>query len=499
MTDTTCLNVASQPLMNTQFAQLGALDALNDAGLLDKVTGYSGVSSGAFVMALAATPNLTMNSRKFREVWPGWSNMVPMSAGGKMSDPLLSEHYHKRVLSQVLPETFEELKIPLAVVAVAYDNEKAAAMIDENKAQPMVVSDGNLPKAVITSSSAMMGPGCPRCMSGFQAKDFRGHWPVADGFLKDEYGTLGLAALEPCGNLLHFQPQNFAQQLTPTKNSDLDTQPTNVVSLGLDIPSSGIMSMLWDSMLKPINRVRMATLQGKMPLGGMANQDEIWEKLQYETAYDHMTEMLDQPMQVHEKPIDDEKHYFVDLNLKKHWDNIRGWGERKWDQKFDTQHAEYWDKTIPRRNKMVGERNAMLANGTLSYRACGNGLGAPRCNRQGEKIARYGFRSSKPSLRSVMEKLMPENPLAPIAPLPRAAPRAAPMPRASKGFGKGKGLMTKGFGKGKGKLKAKQLAQARADSMPTQEAGTNLVNPAKALNGIFSNIAPKSKGPHVMR
>merc|ERR1719265_1094232 len=381
--------------MNTQFAQLGALDALQDAGLLDKVTGYSGVSSGAFVMALAATKNMSANSRKFREIWPGWSNIVPDTAGGKMADPLLSKHYHERVLQHVIPSHFHHLKTPLAVTSVAYDDEQAAAMIDEKKAQPMVVSDGPLPESVITSSSAMMGPGCPRCLSGFQAKDYRGHWPVADGFLKDEYGTLGLAALEPCDNLLHFQPQNFAQQLTPTKNSDLDTQPLNVLSLGLDVPSSGIMSMAWDQLLKPINRIRKLRFMGSKPLGGMANQDEIWEKIQYESAYDHMTELLDQPVQVHEKPMDDEEHYFVDLNLKKHWDNIRGWGERKWDQKFDTQHAEYWDKTAERRNKMVGDRNALLKDGTLSYRPCGNGKGAPACNSNGERIMSWVFPKAK--------------------------------------------------------------------------------------------------------
>merc|ERR1719386_221051 len=129
ITRTKCLNIASQPLMNTQFAQLGALDALSDAGLMDKVTGLSGVSSGAFVMALAATNNFSHNSRRFREIWPGWSNLVP-SGGGKMKDPDLSAFYHKRVLSRVLPASFEELKIPLAVVSVAYDNEEAAAKVD---------------------------------------------------------------------------------------------------------------------------------------------------------------------------------------------------------------------------------------------------------------------------------------------------------------------------------------------------------------------------------
>merc|ERR1719387_317040 len=70
-----CLNMASLPLMNTQFAQLGTIDALESEGLLDKVTGLSGVSSGAFVTALAASKNRSLASSNFRSVWPGWGNM----------------------------------------------------------------------------------------------------------------------------------------------------------------------------------------------------------------------------------------------------------------------------------------------------------------------------------------------------------------------------------------------------------------------------------------
>jgi len=386
-----CMNLASQPLMNTQFAQLGALDALRDANLLEKVTGMSGVSSGAFVLALAATQDFKNNSRSFRNIWPGWANMIPkdqfLKTGGKMADPHLSSWYEKRVLNNVLPASFEELKIPLAVVAVAYDDEKAAEKIDGTRAKPVVISDGNLAEAVIVSSSAMMGKGCPRCNSGFQAKTFRGHFPTADGFLLDEYGTLGLSALAQCDNLIHFQPINYAQQLAPTKNKDLDTSPKNVVTLGIDVPSSGIMSMLWDQVLNPINNFRNQFAMGNVPLGKLANQDEIWEKIEYETAYDHMMEQLDKPMNM--DPQDDEKHWFVDLDLKQHWENIRGWGEKMWDNKFDGQHGKYWDSTAERRNTMIGERNAKLKSGALSFKPCGNGMGAPECNKLGQRIPKY--------------------------------------------------------------------------------------------------------------
>merc|ERR1719191_1524823 len=128
---TNCLNVASQPLMNTQFAQLGALDALNDAGLMHKVTGMSGVSSGSFVTALAATHNFSENSRKFRQVWPGWTNIVPR--GTEANDPDLSENYRSRVLKHALPQSFEELKIPIGITATAYQDEKAAASVDGDR------------------------------------------------------------------------------------------------------------------------------------------------------------------------------------------------------------------------------------------------------------------------------------------------------------------------------------------------------------------------------
>merc|ERR1719272_985008 len=101
-----------------------------------------------------------------------------------------------------------------------------------------------------------------------------------------------------------------------------------------------------------------------MPLGKAANQDEVWEKIQYETAYDHMLERLDEPMKIDAK--DDEEHYFVDLKLQKHWDNMRGWAEKALDKKANAQHTEYWDKTAARREGMIAERNVLLAKGTLS-------------------------------------------------------------------------------------------------------------------------------------
>jgi len=365
-----CLNMASLPLMNTQFAQLGALDALNDEGLMRKVTGVSGVSSGAFVTAIAASRNQSAASETFRRTWPGWSNL------GSNKDPDMSRLYQEKVLDLVLPATFEELKVPLAVTAVHYADEKAAKNIDNKKAEPFVISHGPLAESVIVSSSAMIGKGCPKCESGFQAKEFRGVWPVADGFLKDEYGTLGLAALAPCPNLLHIMPQNFPQQLTPTRNENLDTSPRNVVSLGVDVPSSGIMSMLWDGMRQSKAFKFMKTINPMMdiPMKWIgANEDEAWEKIEYETAYTHMKEELDKPMMIGEEP----NHFFVDLNLIEHWKPMRGKAEEKWDDKNDKQHTEYWAKTAERRNEMIGERNKRMSSGQLSYRKGGNGEGAP--------------------------------------------------------------------------------------------------------------------------
>jgi len=364
-----CLNMASLPLMNTQFAQLGAIDALESAGLMDKVTGLSGVSSGAFVTAIAASKNRTKASEAFRQHWPGWGKL------GK-KDPEFSQNYKEQVLDKVVPATFEELKIPLATVSVHYLSEKAAKEVDYKQAEPVISVDGDLPEAIIVSSSAMMGPGCPNCDSGFKAKNFRGMWPVADGFLLDEYGTFGLNALAPCQNLLHIMPQNGPQQLVPTLNTNLDTQPTNVVSLGLDVPSSAIMSMMWDQiretkMFKFMHTVNPMIDVPVKALG--ANEDENWEKIEYDTAYEHMKEMLDKPMLVGEEP----NHFFVDLNLMEHWGKFRGPLEQKFDEKNDKAHGDYWAKTVPRRNELIGERNTKIKAKKLSYRPGGNGKGAP--------------------------------------------------------------------------------------------------------------------------
>merc|ERR1719316_596331 len=114
---------------------------------MNKVTGMSGVSSGAFITALAATKNRSAASETFRKVWPGWMNF------GAMKDPEMSAKYKEKVLDKVLPKTFEELKIPTAIVAVKYEDEMAAKTIDNKKAYPVVLSDGDLAETVIASSS----------------------------------------------------------------------------------------------------------------------------------------------------------------------------------------------------------------------------------------------------------------------------------------------------------------------------------------------------------
>merc|ERR1719311_1301039 len=99
-------------------------------------------------MALAATKNRSRASSKFRSLWPGWSGM------GASKDPEFSENYKTQVLEKTLPQTFEELATPLAITAVHYEDENAAATIDNKKAEPVVVSDGLLPESIIASSSA---------------------------------------------------------------------------------------------------------------------------------------------------------------------------------------------------------------------------------------------------------------------------------------------------------------------------------------------------------
>merc|ERR1719191_1829894 len=105
-----CTNMALQPLMNTQFAMLGAMDALHEENLLQKITGSTGVSSGAFLAAIAATKDYPTASKTFRKVWPGWA------AFGK-KDPELSKNYREHVLQHVIPQNFEELNIPVALTA----------------------------------------------------------------------------------------------------------------------------------------------------------------------------------------------------------------------------------------------------------------------------------------------------------------------------------------------------------------------------------------------
>merc|ERR1719326_1668360 len=119
------------------------------------------------------------------------------------------------------------------------------------------------------------------------------------------------------------------------------------------------MSMMWDTMrrTKAFNFLKKMYGQFDLPIKAIgANEDETWEKVQYETAYQHMKEQLDQPMMVGEEP----NHFFVDLNLMEHWKGLRGKFEENWDKKADAQHAQYWVKTIPRRNEMIQDRNKKM-------------------------------------------------------------------------------------------------------------------------------------------
>merc|ERR1719420_704336 len=104
------------------------------------------------------------------------------------------------------------------------------------------------------------------------------------------------------------------------------------------------------------------------------NEDEDWEKLEHQTAFDHMKEMLDKPMMIGSEP----NHYFVDLGLIEHWEPFRGAFEKMLDKKADTDHAKYWKATMERRNEMIDARNKAISERTLSYKRGGNGLGAPK-------------------------------------------------------------------------------------------------------------------------
>jgi hypothetical protein len=291
----------------------------------------------------------------------------------------MSENYQKYLQeNDIIPSDFKELQIPLAVGAVKYADAKAASGPDWERAEPVVISDGDLLEAVTVSSSAMVGPGCPNCKMGFKAKTFRGLWPVADGFIVDEFGTLGLQALPKCDHVLHIVPANFKGQKTLVPGpTEIDTQPHEVVTLMIHAPSSSIMSMTWDMM-----REKVGTLGGMLPknvlpptqklLGKFANDDDLWDHATFDAGYKAIARLLDQPMEVRS-----DGHFIAEADTPEYWQPMRTSAEERFDRKNDEAHGDYWVKTAERRALFVKARQEKFKNGTLSYKKGGNGLGAP--------------------------------------------------------------------------------------------------------------------------
>jgi hypothetical protein len=359
MKEGSCLNVAFQPLLNTHYLLLGLMDGLRDENALEKVSGYSGVSSGAFIAALMATEDSKNKSALFRQTFPGWNSFG-------VKDPEVSENYGK-YLRTILPEKFEDLKTPTAVGLTKYVDDYAATTVDSKRSDALVVNNGNLIESVVTTSSAMIGPGCPKCNSGFSAKNFRGMWPVADGFLHDEYGTGSLAALPKCNRLMHVMPQNFMKQLVVPARKELDTEPQKMVTMAAYQGSSLLVaSMSFDGLNKPLNQLRQlgAPIDPKAvigPHGQLVHDQATWDKVLYESAYIEVRKLLDVPMQL----TDDKDHFLVEVDTAKHWKPMQTWVEKKWDEKFDDQHAQYWAKTKGRRDAKVEKRNIHLRQGKL--------------------------------------------------------------------------------------------------------------------------------------
>jgi len=352
-----CLNVGFQPLMNTQFMLLGQMDALRDEGALKKVTGLTGVSTGAFISALYATndKNATL---KFRKSWPGWSKLSKVQ-----KDPELSEGY-TTYLKTILPTRFDDLKIPLAITVTLFENELAAKDIDNKHAEPVLVNSGDLQEAIVASSSTMFGKGCPKCNDGFQAKYFRGLWPVTDGFLKDEYGTAGFNVLPKCQRALRVVPMNYEGQCGLPTRSQVDTIPKEMVTLVVTQPMSSVSSVFFEGAKEKGGKF-MQNLYPKSLVGKTRNSVAAWDEKIYEVAYKETKKVLDVPMKFHEK---DTNHFIATVKSQKELDDFRKPLEKMWDNKNQGGHAKYWASTEGRRNDMVFKRNAIAKTGKMPVR-----------------------------------------------------------------------------------------------------------------------------------
>merc|ERR1719160_1928114 len=149
----------------------------------------------------------------------------------------MSEGYHKH-LKQHLPETFEELKTPVAITSTAWANEYDAYARNTKNARALVSTTGGLHEAIIASSAAMTGPGCPNCLFGFKAKKHQGHSVVTDGADVDPDGTAGLVKLAKCDRVVHMYMQDYQHQFLSPLPHEVPNKPKHLVTIDLHQPLS---------------------------------------------------------------------------------------------------------------------------------------------------------------------------------------------------------------------------------------------------------------------
>lgn len=172
------------------FAHLGVLQALNENGLYPEV--ISGTSAGAFAGVLYADGNSPKDiaelfkEKKFQEFAE-----FGIPHGGFFK----STKFHSFLKSNLKAKTFEELKIPLHVVAT-----------DIEEGSLKIFSKGELPSAIVASCTVPLV---------FAPVEISGHYYVDGGLLKNfPVSTIRKECRKIFGvNVSPIRPLNYKQSL----------------------------------------------------------------------------------------------------------------------------------------------------------------------------------------------------------------------------------------------------------------------------------------------
>lgn len=274
-------NLALVPQFNNEYTVFGVLEALRDENLLKSVQGISTVSGTTLPGAYLAAGK---SFNEFNGDFPakGWGGFGP-------GEPNIDKDY-REFLSKSLPNSFEELQVPLTVSLTHWDDETAVHTMDNKKARSIIANSGDLPGAMVAAVASGKNHPITNHLGGFgfYPKRWRQNYPVTDGGLTDAWALKGLKLLPKSSRVLHILSLDYDDQWKPREPKDIPTNPQELLTLTTIQPPTASHSFRFEnSIVKGVTK----------------RSAEEWNKIMFSRNYNATKVLLDQPleMQPHEQ------------------------------------------------------------------------------------------------------------------------------------------------------------------------------------------------------